>query len=124
MAAHGDIRSLFVNLLVFDVQIWLSDIECSGTENSIYDCPHSGWENTFGCSHYWDVGVVCSPSPRDPYPIRLNGGATNTEGRVEIFVNNEWGSICSHHWSDHEVLVACRQLGFSSFLDIVIDINR
>lgn len=51
-----------------------------------------------------------------PFQIRLTGGRTQLEGRVEILGNNadvlrEWGLICGDDWSSREAMVACRQLG-------------
>ena len=35
------------------------------------------------------------------------------EGRVEICVNNQWGTVCDRNWEAPEGAVACRQAGFS-----------
>ena len=43
--------------------------------------------------------------------IRLAGGASSTEGRVEICLNDAWGTVCGRNWSTTEADVACRQLG-------------
>ena len=45
--------------------------------------------------------------------IRLRGG-TEKEGRVEMCLNNTWGTLCSSSWSDTEAAVACQQLGHAS----------
>ena len=34
-------------------------------------------------------------------------------GRLEIFIDGEWGTICDDSWGDTEADVACRQLGYS-----------
>ncbi|XP_071111385.1 uncharacterized protein [Haliotis cracherodii] len=39
--------------------IWLSNVDCTGTETSLDECSHSGW-GTASCSHSSDVGVICS----------------------------------------------------------------
>ena len=44
--------------------------------------------------------------------IRLVGGSISREGRVEICVNETWGTICNRMWDNTDASVACRQLGF------------
>lgn len=48
--------------------------------------------------------------------IRLTGGRTRYEGRVEVLGSDSngtqsWGLICGESWSPKEAMVACRQLG-------------
>ncbi|KAM9787686.1 lysyl oxidase homolog 3B isoform 3-T3 [Syngnathus typhle] len=43
--------------------------------------------------------------------IRLVGGRSTYEGRVELRVGSRWGTVCSAGWSTREAMVACRQLG-------------
>lgn len=47
------------------------------------------------------------------FSVRLHGGATPYEGRVEVLVEDEWGSIQDSQWDIHDATVICRQLGFS-----------
>ena len=45
--------------------------------------------------------------------IRLRGGDTGFEGRVEICIGNVWGTVCDDFWGVNDARVVCRQLRFS-----------
>ena len=44
--------------------------------------------------------------------IRLVGGQSSNEGRVEICINGVWGTVCHPSWDNNDAKVVCRQLGF------------
>ena len=46
--------------------------------------------------------------------IRLVGGSSDTEGRVELCVNDTWGTVCDDLWGDNDASVVCARLGYSS----------
>ena len=39
--------------------IWMTGVQCTGTESALSDCTHNGWGQT-NCVHSWDAGVTCS----------------------------------------------------------------
>ena len=46
--------------------------------------------------------------------MRLVGGDSEMEGRVEICYNNGgWGTVCDSYWTDNHTAVVCRHFGFS-----------
>ena len=46
------------------------------------------------------------------WPIRLQGGSNQYEGRVEIMYDNTWGTICDDLWNINASDVVCHMLGF------------
>ena len=41
-----------------DGPIWLDDVDCNGSEDSIFDCQHRGF-GVHNCVHTEDIGIIC-----------------------------------------------------------------
>ncbi|XP_058272777.1 deleted in malignant brain tumors 1 protein-like [Hemibagrus wyckioides] len=84
--------------------IWLNNVQCSGSERSIKQCTHNGFE-FHHCFINEDAGVTCTGN------IRLIGGTDSCSGTVEILHDDQWGTVCDNDWDLNDAEVVCRQLG-------------
>eukprot|EP00058_Branchiostoma_floridae_P007724 XP_002593212.1 hypothetical protein BRAFLDRAFT_120140 [Branchiostoma floridae] len=108
--------------------IWMDDLGCSGSENSLQYCPHLGW-GSHNCGHSEDIGVRCScrlqfctafviiGTRNGHFQVRLRGGNSYSYGRVEVYYNGQWGTVCDHEFGWEEARVVCRELGFSDYIN-------
>ena len=55
---------------------------------------------------------------RNPYSgmIRLQGGTYSNQGRVEVYCNGQWGTICDDGFNSTDATAVCRQLGYSGYV--------
>lgn len=44
--------------------------------------------------------------------LRITSGYAANAGRLEIFHNGEWGTVCDNHFDNIDARVACKQLGY------------
>ncbi|XP_077663142.1 antigen WC1.1-like, partial [Eretmochelys imbricata] len=85
-------------------QIWLDDVNCSGNESDLWACPSGGW-GQHNCRHKEDAGVLCSEFT----DLRLVSNS-DCAGRLEVFYNGTWGSVCSNQISGVTPAIVCKQL--------------
>ncbi|XP_031555296.1 deleted in malignant brain tumors 1 protein-like [Actinia tenebrosa] len=102
--------------------ILIADVHCNGWESSLGQCYYQGWGINY-CWHNEDAGVVCGGNASvattfrpivttsSPALVRLVNGTSPNEGRVEVFHNGRWGTVCDDGWNITAANVVCRQLG-------------
>ncbi|XP_075345965.1 antigen WC1.1-like [Mycteria americana] len=86
-------------------QIWVDGVTCSGDEAALWDCPARPW-GQHDCGHKEDAGVICS----EFLALRLQN-SDGCSGRLQVFYNGTWGSICSNSMTLSTVSLACKELG-------------
>ena len=92
--------------------IWMDRVQCEGDETKLWDCSFGGWGHLGStCSPTQAAGVICETAGRD-FQVRLSGGATSREGRVEVAFQGQWGTICDTNWDITDANIVCRQLGY------------
>ncbi|XP_038073143.1 deleted in malignant brain tumors 1 protein-like [Patiria miniata] len=64
----------------------------------------------YGCRRDTAAEVICQAN--ETFPVRLVDGMSYASGRVEIFFNGQWGTVCSLDWDLADATVVCNQLGF------------
>ncbi|XP_039456351.1 deleted in malignant brain tumors 1 protein-like, partial [Oreochromis aureus] len=66
------------------------------------------------CEHGHDAAVICS----DVSILLTGSGSTQCSGRVEVYHNNSWGTVCDDGWDLNDAEVVCRQINCGSALEV------
>ncbi|XP_033626040.1 deleted in malignant brain tumors 1 protein-like [Asterias rubens] len=96
----------------------ITGFRCHGTESNLTQCLFD-ISLTTKCGFYDIAAVHCSSTslvnPSVPYGVKLRlvNGESHTSGRVEVYQDAKWWSVCGlSGWDRNAAMVVCHQLGF------------
>uniref|UniRef100_A0A8C2HXK8 SRCR domain-containing protein n=1 Tax=Cyprinus carpio TaxID=7962 RepID=A0A8C2HXK8_CYPCA len=90
---------------------WLDKVTCRPHDSTLWQCPSSPWGQN-DCGEDEVAKITCS----DQLPLRLRGEKGRCSGRLEVYHNAVWGSVCDDQWDISDAQVVCRQLGCGAAL--------
>jgi deleted-in-malignant-brain-tumors protein 1 len=112
--AYNGSYELLTGLYPGEQPYTMGGLQCIGTEYELFDCTVDTSFDGRVCSRMLDVAVRCSfiPSVSTSVPLRLVEGTSDYDGRLEVKINNVWGTICNDRFDEVDASVACYMLGF------------
>ncbi|KAK7116610.1 hypothetical protein V1264_002264 [Littorina saxatilis] len=99
--------------------ILMTEINCAGTETSLFQCPTGNASCDFATTYSYyvsapEAGVFCFNDQAPTYQIV--GGASGKEGRVEITYGQKTGTVCigQAYYRNKAASVVCKTKGYAT----------
>ena len=96
---------------------WLKSFRCTGMERNIDECALVDWNVCWHSRTYEIVSCLADDS------VVLVGGGSPREGRLELYHNGTWGTVCSNGFTEAAARVVCHSLGFG-YVGKEMDVNN
>ena len=104
---------------------YLTIFQCSfSTIIDSNKCNNNSYDATVYCCEYQyfpNIYHFCTDTTRiwnsNPFNgmIRLQGGNYSNQGRVEVYCNGQWGTICDDGFGSTDAQTICKQLGYNYY---------
>jgi deleted-in-malignant-brain-tumors protein 1 len=93
---------------------------CTGSQQQLSSCSLRTYVPLSSGTNYQTrliAGIICQGDTSRPTEckhgdVRLVGGQTEMEGRVEFCSYGYWAIACDTYWGREETTAVCKQLGF------------